>query len=209
MLPENPRAKHTGQRARPLATPSNFSVTVVSGGQIDLTWTDRSSVETSYLIEQSLDGSTGWTQVGTTAANATNFSASGPFLGATTYHFRVRASTNSFGTNYSEYSPVLSLTTPAFPSQPTAVTVTTTTEASITLAWADVAGESSYRIERSDNGTNGWTQVGTAAANATSYSDAGLPENTRYYYRIVAVNAAGESALSRHSQRADGTRHAE
>ncbi|WP_161625872.1 fibronectin type III domain-containing protein, partial [Singulisphaera acidiphila] len=53
-----------------------------------------------------------------------------------------------------------------------------------------------YRIERSVNGSTGWTLVDTVAANAISYNDVGLPENTRYYYRVIATNAAGESAPS-------------
>ncbi|WP_020467741.1 fibronectin type III domain-containing protein, partial [Singulisphaera acidiphila] len=156
---------------------------------------DRSSAETGYIIEQSLTGVTGWTQVGTTGANATSFSASGPFLGATTYYFRVRAY-NSSTANSSVNSSVFPLTTPAFPSQPTSVRATATAEGTITLVWDDTTNETGYRIERSVNGSTGWTQVGTAAANVTSYVNTGLPKSTRYYYRVIATNAAGDSAPS-------------
>ncbi len=74
------------------------------------------------------------------------------------------------------------------------MTATASAEGTITLAWNDAASETGYRIERSANSTTGWTQIGTAAANAVTYSDAGLPENIRYYYRVIATNAAGDSA---------------
>ncbi|WP_193378525.1 fibronectin type III domain-containing protein, partial [Singulisphaera acidiphila] len=179
----------------PLAMPGSVAAAVVSGERIDLSWTDRSSLETSYLIEQSLNGTTGWSQVGTAAANAVSFAASGPFGGSTTYFFRVRAYSNLLN-SYSPYSAVKSATTPAFPTRPNSLTATATAEGTIALAWADATGETGYRIERSLNGTSGWTQVGTAAANATSYTDSGLPENTLYSYRVIATNAAGDSASS-------------
>jgi hypothetical protein len=48
-------------------------------------------------------------------------------------------------------------------------------------------------VERSpDNAT--WAQIGTSAS--TSYSDAGLTDGTKYYYRILASNTAGDSAPS-------------
>ncbi len=141
----------------PLVTPGDVAAVFVSGGQIDLSWTDRSSVETSYLIEQSLDGSTGWSQIGTAAANATSFSAPGPFNGSTTYYFRVRAynyqgySVNSASASRNDTGRTLA--------RPTAVTATATTDGTISLAWADTANEDEYRIERSANGSTGWTQV--------------------------------------------------
>ncbi len=100
-----------------LQTPESLTATFVSGDRIDLSWVDRSSAETGYLIERSPDGVTGWTQVGSTAANATSFAVPGPFVGATAYYFRIRAS-STLG-NTSGYSAASSLTTPAFPSRPT------------------------------------------------------------------------------------------
>ncbi len=176
-----------------LATPNNVAATFMSGGRIDLSWTDRSSAETGYSIEQSADGVSGWSQVGTAAANATSFSASGPFNGSSAYYFRVRA-TNALGN--SAYSATVSATTPAVPARPSSLTATATADGTITLAWANTFGEDGYRIERSTDGSTGWTPVGTAAADATSYSDTGLAEATRYYYRVVATAAAGDSAPS-------------
>ncbi|AMV40931.1 fibronectin type III domain-containing protein [Planctomyces sp. SH-PL62] len=176
----------------PLLAPSGFSATAVSGGRVDLSWTDRSSKETSYVVERSPDGITGWTSVGgSIGANATSAVDAGPFDGSTTYHYRIRAYLNTLAA----YSNAATTTaaTPAFPSKPAAPTATPGAEGSIALTWSAAIGAAGYRVERSATGTSGWAQVG-APTSSTSLTDSGLAEGTRYYYRVTAYNAAGDSA---------------
>ncbi|WP_422923348.1 fibronectin type III domain-containing protein [Singulisphaera sp. PoT] len=174
--------------------PANVSAAAISPSRIDVSWTDRSAAEAGYYIERSLDGATGWQQLGSVAANATTFAAPGPYNGSTTYYFRVRAYSLSYGT--SVYSATASVTTPAFPNMPAIGTATPQSDTSMSLTWADVAGEDSYRIERSTNGGSTWTTAGTVSAGVTSFTDSGLTEATRYYYRVIATNAVGDSAPS-------------
>ncbi len=86
---------------------------------------------------------------------------------------------------------MVSATTAAFPSRPANVTATPSAEGTITLTWADATRRDRlpHRTQRR-NGTTGWAQVGTAAADATTYERPSLPENTRYYYRVIATNVA-------------------
>jgi len=64
----------------------------------------------------------------------------------------------------------------------------------ISLAWKDnAANEDSYSIERSDNGTTGWAEIATPAANVTSYDDTGLGENVTKYYRVRAKRGSSYS----------------
>jgi titin len=83
----------TGPSAPP-AAPSNLTLTVISGSQINLQWNDNSSNETQFLIERSLNGTT-FTQIATVGANVKNYSATG-LTANTRYYFRVRAA-NSLG----------------------------------------------------------------------------------------------------------------
>lgn len=53
--------------------------------------------------------------------------------------------------------------------------------------------ETGFVIERSPNGTDSWTQAGTAAAGAQVFYDNGLFPGTTYYYRVSAQNGAGSS----------------
>ena len=84
-----------GVGAIPLA-PSNLVALPASTTQINLFWQDNSNNETGFKIERSLDGSTNWTAVTTTAANATTYSDSAGLSVGTKYYYRVRA-TNAAG----------------------------------------------------------------------------------------------------------------
>jgi hypothetical protein len=72
------------------------------------------------------------------------------------------------------------------PAAPTNLTATATSSSQINLAWTDNStNETGFLVERSPDGVN-FTQIGTAAVNATTYQDAGLTASTTYYYRVRA-----------------------
>jgi hypothetical protein len=75
-----------------VTAPSGLTATAVSASQIVLVWTDNSDDEAGFLIERSLNGSTGWTVIHETAADATGYNDIG-LDGATAYYYRVRAFT--------------------------------------------------------------------------------------------------------------------
>jgi hypothetical protein len=57
----------------------------------------------------------------------------------------------------------------------------------IRLTIGTVANETSIEIQRSNDGTTGWSTINTAAANTTSYDDNGLAASTTRHYRVRAV----------------------
>ncbi len=64
------------------------------------------------------------------------------------------------------------------------------------LTWTNSATNvTGIEIEQSLDG-NSFQKLGTVAPTATTYTDAGLTPATRYYYRIRAVNTAGQSEYS-------------
>jgi hypothetical protein len=66
--------------------------------------------------------------------------------------------------------------------------------AEVALGWSASAGAASYILERGTSSGGPYSQVGTAAA--VSYADTGLTNGTAYYYVVIAVNSAGQSAAS-------------
>ena len=83
-----------------MAAVQSFTATAASSTQINLSWTDKSGVETGFRIERSTDN-TNWSLVTTTAANATSFSDTG-LTASTLYYYRIRS--NSYnGTNDSAW----------------------------------------------------------------------------------------------------------
>ncbi|MBC8011516.1 MAG: fibronectin type III domain-containing protein, partial [Burkholderiales bacterium] len=113
----------------------------------------------------------------------------------TAYHYRVRA-TNAVGD--SAYSNSANATTlDVAPAAPSVLNVSVTSSSQLTLTWTDNAtNETGFKIERSPDGSTGWTQIATPAANATAAIDPGLAAGTAYYYRIRSTNTAGDSAWS-------------
>ena len=65
----------------------------------------------------------------------------------------------------------------------------------VNLAWADGAGETGYAVERSVDGVT-WAQVGTTAADVTTYTDNLAFGSMRWWYRVSAVDGTGKSRVS-------------
>lgn len=180
--------------ATPPAAPSNLGATAASQTGINLTWTDNSTDETNFKIERSPDGATGWAQIDLVGANVTTY-ANGGLTCGTPYYYRVRA-TNANGD--SGYSTTANATTVVCsPAAPTGLRATAASPTQINLLWTDASNnETGFKIERSPDGVNGWSQIGTVGANVTTYANTGLTSNPPYFYRVRATNAGGDSVYS-------------
>ncbi|HUJ10125.1 MAG TPA: fibronectin type III domain-containing protein [Verrucomicrobiae bacterium] len=175
--------------------PSNLTAMASSESRVDLFWTDNSNNEYGFLIERAPDNGgipDAWALITTASVNAVGYSDNGLTPNAK-YWYRVRAY-NVGG--YSAYSDEASATTLLItaPSGLYAVALSTNT---IQLGWSDnSAYEDGYKIERAAD-TNGapdvWAQIATVNSNLGSYADAGLLDGTRYWYRVRAYNALGNS----------------
>lgn len=88
------------------AAPTNLTAAAVSGGQVNLSWTNPANNQTGFLIERSPDGAN-FSQIASTIGATTTYSDTG--LAATTTHsYRVRAYNADAR---SDYSNVASATT--------------------------------------------------------------------------------------------------
>lgn len=87
--------------------------------------------------------------------------------------------------------------TPTAPLAPTGLTATAISASQINLSWTDASNnETGFVVERSTASGSGFASVATLGANVTSYSDAGLTNGAKYYYRVKAVNSVGSSAYT-------------
>ena len=82
---------------------------------------------------------------------------------------------------------------PVVPRVPDAVKVVEATTGGITLSWREVDGASAYRLYRTDKAGN--TELLTTTEDR-SFCDTLATPGVKYVYKVSAMNAAGESALS-------------
>jgi fibronectin type 3 domain-containing protein len=169
-----------------------LTATPTSASTIELAWSNTAG-ESGYRVERSSEGgATGWTHVTNVGQNVTGITDSA-LSAATTYFYRVIAVRDGVD---SVPSAVASATTIIDPPETPTLTAEAQSSTEIALSWGDVGTETGYRIERSDDGGTGWNTVGTAGQDVTSFTDAGLVPGTGYAYRVIAINAGGESGPS-------------
>ncbi len=83
------------------------------------------------------------------------------------------------------------------PYAPAYLSATAVSSSQVDLSWTDLsANEGGFKIERKTGATGTWSQIGTAAADVTTFSSTNLSSNTNYYYRVRATNTAGDSQYS-------------
>ncbi len=166
------------------ATPTTFTATVISGTQVNLSWSTATGA-TSYSLERSADAGATWSLLAASQAGTT-YSDTSASAGVT-YTYRVKA------INTSGNSGPVSATALTWPGTPAGLAATVTAN-SATLTWTAVPGAASYSVERSTNGGTTWTAVGSPTA--ATFSNTGLAAGTAYSYRVRATNASGSSSYS-------------
>jgi fibronectin type 3 domain-containing protein len=175
------------------AAPMGLSATAVSGSEINLAWTAPTGIVNSYNVYRGTSpGGEATTPVASGLA-VPSYSDMNVTAG-TEYYYTVSA-TNSAGTG--PMSAEVSANVPAIPAAPTGLTATAKSGSEIDLAWTASAGTvASYNVLR---GTTAGGESATALATGvtgTSYADKSVSAGTEYYYKIAAVNAAGQGPTS-------------
>jgi predicted phage tail protein len=150
---------------------------------------------TVYAVDRSTDNANWSTLTSTAMTSVLDLTA----VAGTRYYYRVRAGN---GAGSSGNSAVVMAETmeagtdtgsPTGLDVPAGLVVTGVTSSRVNLSWAEAAGAMGYLVERSADGEH-W--MGLGAVTGTEFIDAGLAANTRYWYRVRAVNGSGESFAS-------------
>ena len=161
-----------------------------SSGKPMLTWNTVEGA-TSYRIYRSTSRGSGYSLLGTTTA--TSYTNTGAKAG-TTYYYRVKACNDA---GLSPYSNIVSGQVKSVTPKPSAPVVKIGHSAASgkpMLTWNAVSGATSYKVYRATSQNGTYSLLGTVTA--TSYTNTGAKAGVTYYYKVKAVNSAGESAYS-------------
>ena len=167
----------------------------------NLEWTapqsDGGSNITGYMIEWSEDGRDPWSILVRNTRNTETSYRDEDISAGETRHYRVSA-INFNGTGPA--SNVASATTQhVLPGAPRRLEARPRGDSAIDLRWSAPASPGStpitgYRVEVSRTGTGSWsTLVANTGSTATAYRHAPLQPNTTRYYRVAAINRAGNT----------------
>ena len=175
----------------PPRAPSSLSGTANGATSLNLTWHDNASNELGYRIESKI-GATGTYEVLTTLGPNTTAATITNLIEGTQYYYRLQG-VNAGGR--SAYSSEKSVTTVLI--APGSLSLQALSSSQALLTWSDrSATETGFTIERSPLTDTNFTQIATVGANTTSFTDTGLSEATKYYYRVQAYNTNTTSAYS-------------
>jgi hypothetical protein len=181
-----------------IETPTSLALnalisTPTTPGSVNATWNDNSDNEEYFILERSTNN-VNFTDIAHPVAGATSYSDA-TVLPGTLYYYRVKA---HGPLSESAYSVVASVTTPAANTLPTIPTGPTpannvtnlflnanTTTFSWSANYAD--GYSVYLGTASNN----LVKIADISSATSSYTPATLNPNTKYFWRIDAINGNG------------------
>jgi hypothetical protein len=166
-------------------TPSSVSITAWNQTSLVVNWKDVSG-DAGYRVERSTDGGTTWSPLATVGTNVPAYTNSG-LPSATTYQYRV-ITLSAAG----ESAPSTVASGATRLAAVGGIAITSTALNAIGIRWNDIALETGYRIERSNNGTT-WSTLANVVANQTTYTDTTVSPLTEYYYRVFGTAGAALS----------------
>lgn len=182
--------------ATPVAAPSNLVATTTAGLAIDLTWTDNSSVEDSYVVQRWYcdysyeEPYCYYITIATLGRNSTRYQDA-ELIPGEYYTYIVIAVKDGSPSDASNEASAFSSLPPAAPSN---LTATAVAPSQIDLAWTDNATDAQYFvIERCVGAANtcddaSFVQLEWTYASPTTFSDVSVLSGTTYTYRVRAYD---------------------
>lgn len=175
--------------APPPPAPYIFSPDV-SALRVILRWSN-SGPGVSYVVERSLGGTNVWQHLATVPADIQTYTDRTAVQEAG-YNYRVKAFRNGASSNFSTSAWVLIPLLQA-PPAPSWLSLRILSVSAVRLSWPDTKDVMSYQLERQADGRGPWTVLTTLPADAITFTDSSISENTTYQYRLKAANTAGSS----------------
>ncbi len=167
--------------------PANLAVSTASTSQLNLSWSAASGAD-SYKIFRSASSGSGFSEIAS-GVTATSYNNTGLSQG-TRYYYKIKATNDDGNSAFSSEVNAFTL-----PGQVTGLSASAQSNTQINLSWNNPSGtETGYQVHRATSSGGTYSSVGTPTG--TTFNDTGLTQNSTYYYKVLAVNAAGNGAFS-------------
>ncbi len=174
------------------AAPSGLTGTVISGSEIDVSWTNNANNATDVLIDRSSDG-VNFTQIASVSATVSTYHDTSLSPG-NTYYYEVQASNAAGDSAFSNVFQASTVTPPAPPTNLTATNITTT---EVDLSWTNVATNATgIKILKQLGSNSSQVIVSGLSPTTTSYDITGLTAGSPYIFEVDALNSNGPSGAT-------------
>jgi fibronectin type 3 domain-containing protein len=181
-----------------LSPPAGVSATDgTHGTYITITWLASTGAD-YYRVYRATGPDGPFSQVGN---DITSLSYQDSAISVSTqYYYRVKAfnAAASMESDYSGYDSGYAGSLVGIPDAPAGVSATdkaANNKERVLVTWSAVSGATSYRVYRSLALNGGYSLI-SGSVTGMSYEDRSMHLDTVYYYRVTAVNSAGESSFS-------------
>jgi fibronectin type 3 domain-containing protein len=173
----------------PLLAPTDPAAAAVSSSAISLSWTAPASAASYNVMRGTVD--TGPYTTIATGVTATGYWDTG-LTPNTTYYYVVSA-VNTGGESTNSIQASATTQAPPPPNIPVGLAAASG-NGQVILSWMPASGADSYYVRRATISGGPYTTITNLAM--TTYTNAGLVNNTTYYYVVSATNAIGASTNS-------------
>lgn len=182
----------------PLA-PSDAQVSLDANNNANITWSDNSVIESTFIVEQKTNLDADYIEVGSVTTDETSFAISD--LQDLIYTFRIKATNLNGESEYVE-TDKMAVGTPLAPLD---IQVSLDANNDVNITWVDNSlNELSFDIEQKSNLSTDYLRVGSAERDESYYLVTSL-EDAIYTFRIRSTNPNGESEYIQAEKVAVGT----
>jgi hypothetical protein len=175
-----------------IIAPDNLSASASAENEVELSWTDNSNNEDTFIIERETLQTEEYQFIVSIGSNITTYIDT-TVLDGQRYNYRVKAINNFTESGYTESVQVVTVL-PA-PSDLTARIYNP--PLAVHLDWIDNSdNESGFVITKKDTITAFFAEYDTVDANMTTYSDTNVTSTSEYLYKVYAISIDTLSAYS-------------